>query len=1372
MTRKAKRSSSRRGTSPILVLLLLLLIPACLIYLTIFLRQLEEIGGRNVRLLDTAATRIEKVVENSLRNVKNLANDPSFVEDFDVRQPFLVLRKLVWRKENGGQTDTGRTDPETRLLLQEDELFITIEALGEDAFRIDFDEILAQIPLDVFSGLLVADEHGKVIHRSPEWVGGLRLASLDPSRLMPPGSEEKALPEDAPPDLEQLHSATQVFEVSLSTARYRLFCQPLELPPISAVLEAEAPPKSRAWVVCGVSEAPGSIQEALLISPELTAILAFFLAFGIVTAPLFRLALLKRQERLFLRDGYFLVLSTFATLLLATIVLLDLDNYRQLRGDAEKALVGLAEEVSGNLRTELDAAYDQLILFDVELAEIPAWKHYLGFSFFFTLPEASRNDEFWSSLNAIVDGLCPVGGEDGGSSGSLALDCSLLLGPDAPAIFGLADEAPYAEFSSVFWMDETGLQRIKGTVRDQNTPQVRLDTRPYFRHVKEDRLWCVGDREYYVQAFRSITTGEHSSALSIRSHLTPYARHEPDAARTCKPCGPDDGLEVDAGEIVAAAISLQPMSVSQPVLPPGFGFAVVDAGGDVLYHSDSRHALDENFFDEVTDPRRLEAAVRSRGERHLRTRYLARPHQLYVSPVHRLPWSVITFGDEDPLKTVNLQAMVLAILLAAGYFLAFALVLATFLIKSGWSREVQMTWFWPHKSWAGLYRVLTFLYAALIVLVLLAFATLSRDGILLVTFGLWPLVGLITTAGFLAWRRWREKPDRSAEAFAEDTASRREIQRDPGWYYSASFLLWILVAVLAGGGFFTVAWEENLSLLHRYEDLKLGEELEERTCNIEELYREYAKKHPGIEDEEERAVVVNRYAKRAAARQERTLDLYVGSTFERRHVVASGGEDGSPGGETVEPSGFVDSLARFLPVYNDTSTRLTYLQRAAADGAWDWRRMDKKVLFDRTSPGNCGDWGHLLASPIAGPRPGVFSFVFGGGLLLVLFLWLRYSGRHLFFAEIGRQVDPLDIATLAHRRPDTNVVALIASPAARRELCESELYEPLDLEAAPDVDPEEDNLAAVLCENFEAGLDDPGRRRKKLAALERLQEAGRRVVILSALDPFAELDRLYGLSGSRNEDVKGSPSEQETAKQDSGQAVDAEEMRRWARLLSEFVVVPIDRRRWVAPTLKPATEGEKWVHRELGNDVQLTEVVMQGLRQGSHGDRASPGRLATRRKLLAKIAEKSRQEARERVLEAAQGYYWALWMSCSEDEKLVLVHLAQEKFVNPKQRMIVRRLLQRGLLERKPALRMINESFALFVERVHDPVSVRRWERSAPGLGWHDLRWAFGGLLGLLALFLFATQRELLENTLVFLSAMAVSLTTLIRLLKPRADFD
>jgi hypothetical protein len=128
-------------------------------------------------------------------------------------------------------------------------------------------------------------------------------------------------------------------------------------------------------------------------------------------------------------------------------------------------------------------------------------------------------------------------------------------------------------------------------------------------------------------------------------------------------------------------------------------------------------------------------------------------------------------------------------------------------------------------------------------------------------------------------------------------------------------------------------------------------------------------------------------------------------------------------------------------------------------------------------------------------------------------------------------------------------------------------------------------------------------------------------------------------------------------------------------------------------------------------------------------------------------------------------YYADVWESCTDVEKLALIHVAEEGFANPKQRHTTEALLRRGLLKRTPALELFDKGFADFVQGAYDRSELASIEKPAYGMGWSGSRWVLMLLLLGLAMFLLGTQREALNPIVAFIPSLAASVTAILKLL-------
>jgi hypothetical protein len=143
--------------------------------------------------------------------------------------------------------------------------------------------------------------------------------------------------------------------------------------------------------------------------------------------------------------------------------------------------------------------------------------------------------------------------------------------------------------------------------------------------------------------------------------------------------------------------------------------------------------------------------------------------------------------------------------------------------------------------------------------------------------------------------------------------------------------------------------------------------------------------------------------------------------------------------------------------------------------------------------------------------------------------------------------------------------------------------------------------------------------------------------------------------------------------------------------------------------------------------------------------------------------EFTRGQAFDEIAERTHQCYRSIWASCSDDEKVVLGHVAEHGLANAAVRGVVRRLLGRGLLRKDPSLRLMNETFRCFVLSKDCWQQVAVLEIAGGPSTWDRLRTPLAvGVVGA-GVFLFTTQKELYNAILGVTTAAAVSVPALVR---------
>jgi hypothetical protein len=116
-------------------------------------------------------------------------------------------------------------------------------------------------------------------------------------------------------------------------------------------------------------------------------------------------------------------------------------------------------------------------------------------------------------------------------------------------------------------------------------------------------------------------------------------------------------------------------------------------------------------------------------------------------------------------------------------------------------------------------------------------------------------------------------------------------------------------------------------------------------------------------------------------------------------------------------------------------------------------------------------------------------------------------------------------------------------------------------------------------------------------------------------------------------------------------------------------------------------------------------------------------------------------------------WYWHLWATSTQDEKLAMAQLADEGFLNPNAEDVARQLFDRGLVFRSPELAFFSQSFGEFVLRVRTATDVTAWETAQDDGGWTRIQRPLAILIGIIALFFLLTQPGLYSVVIAMLTA-------------------
>jgi hypothetical protein len=1010
----------------------LILIPAG-IYAAYVLGQIEYIRRHDLRSLENTARAASTLLETTLTNVGNLIEDP-----VDPCTTFrrLPLATLVTPDCRSLQSLAATQKPDKKALRVET-TDGRVEIVGPLPAGAAFDKVRVEIPLakfleqipfgDAFDQMFVVDNAGALI--------GYAISPQRGSPMLPPRGTIKssAVPlrvldigklkfagstKDLPLTIKELGDATLVQKVELGGTSYTLMCQPWRVNGAAAAT----------WRFCGLVDGQRSFKQALEVAPQVVMVLLVLLTLALVSWPILKILSLAPRERIGFADLYLMLLASMTLVMIFAVAAVDIGTYAQLREKSRQRLATLATQIEGNLHAEITQMYQQLRTYDAEVAQDEGLRTALSQELSpliscMLLPPAQRQS----------DRTC--------RSGRYSLTVPKL----------------YEPLDSVFWMRPCdGMQIIKGSARRLNTPAVPLAGRDYFQAIKQDRLWPSG---YVVDTSASLTTGEFFAAVAIPSRLSDSGLQPSKPSSDCLP--PENAR-------FGAVLSGQPVSVRYPILAPGVGFAIADQNGRVMFHSDERRAVvAENLLADDGLADRVRAALVTRGQADFDAQYQTRPYQLHIQPMKGTPWSVMTFADDEILRTLHIE-----LLAQTGILVTIYLLLAFFgtLVYILFHGRTPPVWIWPRRQplYRPLYCGTVWTLGAQLILFLLALDVL-RGEMLVIASMLLPLPALLTVV--LAARAALRLKDERAEAvesrqqrinalliaaaavvlivafFAMDpvsagqrrmgtqtailgvllvaTAVAATVRKftaisDPVWmrwwreplgpHIIGTILFWMLLGALPAYGLYKFALGMQMTLVAKTEQAYLGRAFAWRDCQIQSDFRQ---------------IPTAAHGATVQGRIDADADIYRSALLSRSVMVAPAAQVGANAADRALSLPFWDYLENIAPVYNDTTTYSRYLGPfvIAGDPRWRWilqPRQEPQLVY---SPRRvCSAVQRSIASrlPVREPQFGAVGIVLALGSLALLFAWVSFGTRKLFFGDIDDEKAPTGRGPMGSllQRPD------------------------------------------------------------------------------------------------------------------------------------------------------------------------------------------------------------------------------------------------------------------------------------------------------------------------------------------------------------------
>lgn len=763
-------------------------------------------------------------------------------------------------------------------------------------------------------------------------------------------------------------------------------------------------------------------------------------------------------------------------------------------------------------------------------------------------------------------------------------------------------------------------------------------------------------------------------------------------------------------------------SVAAPIVAQPFEYALVDRSGAVTFHKTQRSFRGERFFESVRGGAALEVAARVRDPNAHSYSYRGKSYRMIAVDVPSLQLTLVTFYENAVVGSLATRISATAALFTLGIVISMLLGCALSMMLF----DAPFDWAWPAASRIGHYALGISVCVLSMLILVLARAVLSASWLRTLMLASPAVVIILMGSGWpTRWagslvaliRRKVSSPQTAASAVAAAALGRSSRPLLPVVFIA--FGVMALIAFIAWPTLFvftdafdlrSAAFQTDVSNRWSAERAHWDDTNNSSVVNVgQELTGLDCKNAFDLRCSVPERIYASQqnYTKLLSLRE---LALY------RECVSPTGGKC-----QTDVPP----------PVpFSVTASVARWSARADGERAEEARTLYRFAMSQKGS----------VRTPV---WQGFTSWSVPGLILLVcaLVLLVRSVARHVLGVD-ATTTPVLDEREEFKKGAGTNWLLLRPSQETLKELQKEATLVDLRgvFEHKAFTSPARGKT--LLIEHLEMRLCDVEWRRALLVLLGSKPEGC--VIVTSEIDPLYYLTQR---AREKGEYLRSLPA-QEKEEQEKRAAVE----KAWVDLrneIADWAVALRDVRkvRQTSPVLPKLEAGDKRaaLHALLVEECTSDELIKIG------------ARLLERKDLSADDWE----DIVGFILDAAEPYYRSTWELCSRQERLVLIQLAEEGFVNPKQGEIVRRLARRGLVIVEPRYRLMNESFTRFVRAVEPPERVTEWERTSGKMSWSRVGtplYALGAMV--VAVLLFAEQ-EFFTNILAVATGGVATLGSL-----------
>jgi len=418
--------------------------------------------------------------------------------------------------------------------------------------------------------------------------------------------------------------------------------------------------QGKEWWIAGLMLSDEYKVEKMQLSGDIIVFTIFIFFICLLSFPFLKCFLMNKEEHLNSRDVVFAFFSFYLIAAVMTIAVWDLYSYRSLyiKG-RDVQLTKLTNQIDSSLRKEIKQVIDQLKV----------------------ASGSSIEDDVYNIRDSVAK---QVKGKN-------------------PVDINLTNLITYPFIQNIVWIDGSGMQQIRWTTNSYSPQRINVKERPYFQKAYRNDLWPDGrGNSFHFGVIKSWLADSVLGVVSMKS-------------------GKKKIIDSSQVQLPVMALTGRFQSVFDPVIPQGFGFAIVNGEGKVYFHSNKEYDLYEDLIKETGNNSLLRSSLDTRMAQFFTAYYYGVKCRFYIKPLKDMSLFVIAFSPDGSIGENNtslLSALTVFIFMQAFLIFLSAILIQAFRLKVSKSgiKTYSLSWITPKKDHQRSYLQHIWLYAFMVLI--------------------------------------------------------------------------------------------------------------------------------------------------------------------------------------------------------------------------------------------------------------------------------------------------------------------------------------------------------------------------------------------------------------------------------------------------------------------------------------------------------------------------------------------------------------------------------------------------------------------------------------------------------------------------------